>query len=155
METTPATRPARSIATMKSGDLLSEFDRIQSELRSNLDRWRDLDLFDSFGGAFTPVADIEETNDAYIVEIELAGVNRSDVDITTTGRRLTVTGERKDKQRVGVLRRKQRTVGEFRYDVELPAEFDIDNVTAGFQDGVLSVRLPKTDTDQPRRVPIN
>lgn len=155
METVPATRPDRRFATTTGSDLLSEFDRLESELRSRLDRWRELDLFDGFGGAFTPVADIEETNDAYIVEIELAGVNRSDVDITTTGRRLTVTGERKEKQRVGVLRRKHRTVGEFRYEVELPADFEVDGVTAGFEDGVLSVRLPKIEADQPRRIPIN
>ena len=151
METAPATRPSRTAVATTGSDVFSEFDRLQSELRTHLDRWRDLDLFD---GAFTPVADIEETDDAYLVEIELAGINRSDVDITTTGRRLTVTGERKEKQRVGVLRRKRRTVGEFRYDVELPADFDIDNVTAGLQDGVLSVRLPKTAADQPRRIPI-
>ena len=152
METTPATRTTRRPATTTGSAVFSEFDRLQHELRSHLDRWRDLDLFD---GPFTPVAAIDEPNDAYLVEIELAGVNRSDVDITTTARRLTVTGERKEKHRVGVLRRKHRTVGEFRYEVELPADFDVDNVAAGLEDGVLSVRLPKTTTDQPRRIPIN
>ncbi len=152
MKTANPTRHTRLPATTTGRDVFSELDRLQDELRTHLDRWRDLDLFD---GAFTPVADVEETNDAYLVEIELAGVNRTDVDITIAGRRLTVTGERKEKQRVGVLRRKHRTVGEFRYEVELPADFDVDNVTAGLQDGVLSVRLPKTVTDQPRRIPIN
>lgn len=149
METNPATRHDRTPSTR---NLLGGFDRLQQELRSHLDRWNDLEFFED---GFTPVADIEETDDAFLVEIELAGVNRSDVDITTAARRLTVTGERKEKQRVGVLRRKNRTVGEFRYEVELPADFDIEQVEAGLQDGVLSVRLPKATTDRPRRIAIN
>lgn len=150
METTPATRTNNSQLATRS--LLSEFDRLQRDLRSQLDRWSSLGTFDHM---FTPVADVEETDDAYLVEIDLAGVKRSDVDITATGRRLTVTGERKEKERVGVLRRRNRTVGEFRYEVELPAEFDTDHVEAGFEDGVLSIRLPKTDADRPRRITIN
>jgi len=148
METTPATRSDRNRETRLFGDI----DRLQRELRSHLDRWNDLETLTA---GFTPIADIEETNDAYLVEIELAGVNRSDVDITTTARRLTVTGERKDKHRIGVLRRKNRTIGEFRYEVELPADFDTESVEAGIQDGILSVRLPKIETDQIRRIPIN
>lgn len=150
METTPATRT--NSTQLETRSLLREFDRLQRDLRTHLDQWSGRDMFD---GMFTPVADVEETDDAYLVEIELAGVKRSDVDITTTGRRLTVTGERKEKERVGVLRRRNRTVGEFRYEIELPAEFDTDHVEAGFEDGVLSIRLPKTQADRPRRIAIN
>lgn len=132
-------------------DLLAEFDRLRGELRSHLDHWPD---WDDLTSGFTPSADVEEVDDAYLVEIDLAGVKRDDIDITTSGNRLTVTGERKEKERVGILRRRDRTVGEFRYDVELPAEFDAEQVTAGYEDGVLSIRLPKTEADQPRRIPI-
>ena len=155
METIPATRPTRSVASVDRRDLLSEFDRLEDEVRSHLGNWSDHGLLGGLAGAFTPLADIEETDDAYVVEIELAGVSRPDVDITTSGRRLTVTGERKERRRDGVLRRKRRTVGEFRYEVELPADFDADDVTAGLEDGVLSVRLPKSEADRPRRIPIN
>lgn len=146
MDTTTNSRPA---ATTRN--LLDEFERLQRELRSHLDGWPS---WDSLVDGFTPIGDIEETDDAFIVEIELAGVRRGDIEITTTDRRLVVTGERKEKERVGILRRRDRTVGEFRYEVELPAEFDADRVTAGYEDGVLSIRLPKSVADQPRRIAI-
>lgn len=106
-------------------------------------------------GAFIPRADLEETEDAFVVEIDLAGVRRSDIDLTTSGRRLTVEGERKERERVGILRRRTRTVGHFRYEIELPADFEADAVSAGLEDGVLTVRLPKPETDRPRRIPVS
>lgn len=53
---------------------------------------------------FIPLADVEETDDAYVVEMELPGVNKDDINIELSGRRLTVTGERKQKERHGALR---------------------------------------------------
>ena len=138
---------------------VSEFDRLQAQLQESFarlgtqfDHWRSSLGFD---GSFTPAADVEETDEAFLVEIELAGVKRGDIDVTTSGRRLTVTGERKAKESVGVLRRRSRVVGRFRYEVMLPGDFDADGVSAGLEDGVLTVRLPKLDTERPRRVAIS
>ncbi|MGF1597546.1 MAG: Hsp20/alpha crystallin family protein [Acidimicrobiales bacterium] len=84
-------------------------------------------------------------DDAFLVEIELPGVRRGDIEFTTACRRLTVCGERKEKERVGILRRRTRTVGRFRYEITLPREFDADDVSAGPADGVLTgTRLPAT-----------
>ena len=55
---------------------------------------------------FIPLADVEETDDAYVVEMELPGVNKDDINIELSGRRLTVTGERMQKERHGALRRR-------------------------------------------------
>ena len=81
--------------------------------------WNPLALLDR---AFTPLADVEETDDAYIVEVELAGVKQEDVSVEVAGSHVTVSGERKERQRVGILRRRTRTVGRFRYDVDLPGQ---------------------------------
>jgi len=119
-------------------------------------------FFDSFGqlpnlldGAFTPLADIEETDDAYLVEIELPGVKREDIDIEVAGRRVTVHGERKEKERVGILRKRERTVGRFHYEVTLPGDVAEAGVDAHLDEGVLTVRLPKPEHERPRRIPIN
>lgn len=105
-------------------------------------------------GAFTPPADIEETDDAYLFEVELPGVKREDVEVEVVGRRLTVHGERKERERVGVLRRKTRKVGEFHYEVTLPADLSEDDIEAAFADGVLTVRAPKAEGVKAKKIKV-
>ena len=130
----------------------SPVDPFQRPLGDLLDSWRQLAT--PPGAAFRPPADIEESDDAYMVEVELPGVRRDDLDIEVGGRRLTISGERKEKERVGILRRRERTVGRFRYEVVVPGEVDEDGVEAGLADGVLTVRLPKPEAHRPRRIAV-
>ena len=126
-----------------------------SELRNQIDAllsgWDDLL---SSAGTFTPLADLEETDEAYLAEIELPGVRLEDLAVEVAGRRLTVTGERKERERVGILRRRTRTVGRFRYEVLLPGEVDEESVEASLHEGVLTVRVPKPARERPRRIPV-
>ena len=133
-------------------DAFGELDRLNRQLASLLDSWRTLPELLTEG--FTPLADVEETADAYLVEIELPGVRRDDVDIEIAGRRVSVRGERKEKERVGILRRRERTVGRFAYEVTLPGDVDEDGVQASLDDGVLTVRLPKPERERPRRIEV-
>ena len=127
-----------------------------SELRSQLDSllsgWGDSM---SRAGAFTPLADVEETDEAYVAEIELPGVAPEDLSVEVAGPRLTVTGERKERERVGILRRRTRTVGRFHYEVLLPGEVEEEGVEATLEDGVLTVRAPKPAGLRPRRIPVS
>ena len=103
---------------------------------------------------WAPLADVEETEDAYSVEIELPGVRREDIDIQLNDRQLTVSGEVEEKERAGILRRRTRRVGRFQYSVTLPADVDADDVNARLNDGVLTVRVSKTEQAKPRRIAI-
>jgi len=102
-----------------------------------------------------PAADVEETAEAYLVELELPGVKREDVSVEFGGGELAVTGEVKKRERVGFLRSRTRPVGRFDYRVSLPAEVEDDQVTASLSEGVLTVRVPKTDRARQRRIPIS
>ena len=104
--------------------------------------------------SWAPLADVEETEDAYSVEIELPGVKRDDIDIQLSDRELTVSGEVKEKERTGILRRRTRRVGHFQYSVTLPADVDADDVSARLDDGVLTVRVAKSAQAKPRRIEI-
>lgn len=135
----------------------AEMTALNQRIRRFLDDWEELPwllggLDD--GNGFTPLADVEETGEAYLVEIELPGVRRGDIDVTLSGRHLTVTGERKEKERRGILRRRTRVTGRFHYDVTLPAADPDAEVTAAYDDGVLTVRVPKPEADRPRRIAI-
>ena len=131
---------------------LSELDRLNRELARYLDSWRQLP--DLLSEGFTPLADVEETPDAYLVEVEVPGVRREDIDIEVAGRRLSVRGERKEKERVGILRRRERVVGRFACEVALPGDVDEESVEAQLDGGILTVRLPKPERDRPRRIEI-
>ena len=131
---------------------LAELSRLNQQLQRYVDNWRDLPSL--FGEGFAPLADVEETDDAFVVEIDLAGVKKDDVDIELSGRRLVVSGERKERERVGILRKRTRTVGQFRYEVVLPAELDEDGVSAALDEGVLSIRVPKAASERPRRIAV-
>jgi HSP20 family protein len=108
---------------------------------SALDRW-------------VPLADLEETDDAYVIELELPGLARDDVDVQLDDRVLTVSGEIHEKKRTGILHRRTRRVGKFHYAVTLPAEVDEERVEASLRDGVLTVRVPKTSQTRRRRIQI-
>ena len=105
-------------------------------------------------GGWSPLIDIEETDDAYVFEAELPGVRREDVQIDVDGNELRIGGEVRERDRTGVLRRQTRMQGRFEYRSTLPHEVDADRIEAALKDGVLSVRVPKSERSQPRRIEI-
>jgi HSP20 family protein len=104
---------------------------------------------------WTPAADVTETDDAYLVEIELPGVGRKDLSVEVAGDQLQVSGEIVEKEKVGWLRRRTRRVGRFSYQTLLPGGIDAEHISADLADGVLAVRVPKTEAAKPRRITIN
>jgi HSP20 family protein len=101
---------------------------------------------------FTPPVDIEETDDAYVIEADLPGAKREDVNIELEGNELQVTGE--IKQREGRFRRRTRRVGEFELRVVLPDGVDGSGVDAKLDHGVLTVRVPKAEKAQRRKIDV-
>ncbi|MDQ4094065.1 MAG: Hsp20/alpha crystallin family protein [Actinomycetota bacterium] len=127
-----------------------------TELHDRMERL----LSEAFGdadrpGVWRPAVDVEETSEAYLVELELPGVKRKDISVEFDGGELAVTGEVKERQRVGLLRARSRPVGRFDYRVSLPADVEEDQITASLSDGVLTVRVPKNERSRPRRIPIS
>jgi HSP20 family protein len=104
--------------------------------------------------AWAPPVDVEEEDGAYVIEAEVPGVNRKDVNIELVGNELTISGEIKEKERKGILRRQTRRVGRFEYRVALPDPVDGDKIDANLKDGILTVRVPKAEQAQRRRVEI-
>jgi HSP20 family protein len=128
----------------------AEFDRITEQLSQLFDgTWAQSPP--ASRDAFTPLADLEETDDAYVLDIELPGVNKKDIDVELDGRRILVSGERKEEKRVGLLRRQTRAWGRFRYEVVLPDEVDDEHIEANLDDGVLHLTIPKRTGGQERR----
>jgi HSP20 family protein len=103
---------------------------------------------------WAPPVDIEEQDDAYVIEAEVPGVKKDDVNIELISNELMVTGEIKEREREGILRKRTRRIGRFEYRVRLPEQVDPDSVEAKLKDGVLSVRVPKHEQAERRRIQV-
>ncbi|MEU2737933.1 Hsp20/alpha crystallin family protein [Streptomyces sp. NPDC007095] len=121
------------------------FERMNRFLEAAAPRWTET-------MAWAPLADLYETDDAYVVECELPGLKREDIDVEVSERELCITGELKERE--GVLRRATRRSGHFEYRSLLPAEVNSEQVSASLADGILTVTVPKTQATNPRHIEI-
>lgn len=108
------------------------------------------------GVAFTPLADIAETEKEYLVLAELPGMKKEDVKVTLTDGLLTVEGERKyeKEEKTQKLHRVERSYGHFARTFALPDNIVPEAVSCECKDGVLTVHIPKTEYQKPREIAI-
>ncbi len=141
----PVLRPSN---TSNRWDPFREFE----DLRSQMDEW----LESAFNGvaAWYPLADVSETPDAYVVDIDLPGVKRGDVTVEMVGNTLAITGELKEKKRTRWFRHRTRRQDRSEYRTTLPEEVDVNRVEANLVHGVLTVQIPKSEDKKPRRIQI-
>jgi HSP20 family protein len=136
---------------------LNELEQVTERMKRMLDQtfggfaWPSL-LTDK--GGWSPLVDIEEGDDAYVIEAELPGVKREDVNIELVGNELSISGEIKERQRKGALRRQTRRTGRFEYRVSLPDQVNAEKIDASLDNGVLTVRVPKSERAQRRRIEV-
>ncbi|MEY2441065.1 MAG: hypothetical protein QOJ46_491 [bacterium] len=103
-----------------------------------------------------PAMDLVETQDGFVLKADLPGMNEGDVSIELENNVLTISGERKTEHEAkheGYYRL-ERATGSFSRALSLPEGIDADAVTAAFDTGVLTVRIPKPEQAKPRRVKI-
>ena len=130
-----------------------ELQEIHSRTRELMERaWPGLEAGE--GGLWSPPVDIEETDDAWIIEAELPGVDKKDVDIEVHNSEVRISGEIKERERKGILRRRTRPVGRFEFRVALPGETDADKVDASMKHGVLTLRISKPERSQPHGIEV-
>ncbi len=103
-----------------------------------------------------PAIEIYEEKDDVVIKAEVPGMKKEDLDINISGTLLTIKGEKKQEEEV---KKKgyyysERSYGSFLRTIDLPKEVQIDKVRAGFKDGVLEVRLPKTEEAKRKEVKI-
>lgn len=98
-----------------------------------------------------PPTDIYETEDRYIVRVEIAGMKDSEFAVTVDDNTITIRGSRSDTAGRRAYHQMEIHFGEFSIEIEFPGRVDIGGVEAGYDDGFLQVSLPKS---QPRQVEI-
>ncbi|MEV6844443.1 Hsp20/alpha crystallin family protein [Actinoplanes sp. NPDC051411] len=154
MTTTPARYRGTAGAPARRTDPFTEFQSLQEQMAEIFGNIFQQPQSADGAPVWAPAADIEEEDDAYILELEVPGVRREDVNIELRQNEVRISGEIKQKERTGVLRRRTRRTGQFQYVVTLPGEIDPDQVDADLHNGVLTVRLGKATKNQPRQISV-
>jgi HSP20 family protein len=103
--------------------------------------------------ALSPSIDVYEESDAVVVKAELPGIGKENVEVNISDNVVTISGEKKSQEKV---ERKdyhlvERTYGSFSRSVRLPGEVVSDQAKATFENGVLEVRIPKTEAAKQKK----
>lgn len=107
--------------------------------------------------AWSPRLDMAETDESFVLYVDLPGVKQEDVELTIEDNMLLIKGvkpgiESKDGE---TIHRAERSCGNFYRAVPLPASVDSANIKASIKDGVLEVSLAKVEQAKPRRIEIS
>ena len=159
MATTLSRRPARQgmgLPTIFSGE---PFGALRHEFDQMLSNW--FHMVDRTSGplSFSPSLDMNETDANYEVKVDLPGLQANDVHVQVSDNILTISGERKyetkeEKKGSETPHFVERYHGTFSRSIVLPAPVKQDKIDAQYQDGVLSVTLPKAETAKPCKIPV-
>jgi HSP20 family protein len=103
-----------------------------------------------------PAFDVSETDKELIVKGEVPGMDKKDINITVSDGMLTIRGEKKHekKEENEHYHRVERRYGAFSRTMRLPHEVEADKVDATYKEGVLSIRLPKSEAVEPKKIEI-
>ncbi len=103
-----------------------------------------------------PVVDTYEKDNAIVVNAELPGVKKEDISIDVKNNVLTISGERKDEENIhrDDYYRSERFYGRFQRSFTLPDNMDADKVDATYKDGMLEVKIPKTEDSARKKIEV-
>ena len=97
---------------------------------------------------WSPPTDVYETDENFVVKVEIAGMRDEDFDVAFENSVLTISGNRPDRNERRAYHQMEIRFGKFEIAVEIPVKVNIEKATAGYQDGFLVIMLPKVNSSQ-------
>ena len=112
------------------------------------DPWQD--------AGWTPTVEVFDRDDKLVVNAELPGMSEEDIDVSVENSTLTIKGERKAENEVREedFYRCERFYGSFFRAIPLPSRVDSEGIEAQYENGILSVTLPKTGEGKPKKIKV-
>jgi HSP20 family protein len=103
-----------------------------------------------------PVLDVYEEKDDIVVKAELPGMDKNQIEIEISDSELILKGEKRKEEKIEEENyyRCERSYGAFRRSVEIPKDVQADKIKAAFKNGILEVRLPKTEKAKAREIKV-
>lgn len=103
----------------------------------------------------TPLANILETKDGYVLEAEMPGVNKDGLEVTVENGQLTIVGHRSTVEKRGREVYRESRTSDYRRAFELDPAINTSKITATIDQGVLTLHLPKAEAVKPRKITVN
>ncbi len=138
-------------------DPFREIDDIQREMNRMFDRLVPRSNNGDGGFAFLPAVEMHDDPETITLKLELPGLNANDLDIQATAEAISISGERRFEKRSedkGVTRSEFR-YGRFQRVIPLPNRIQHDQVKAEYKDGILTLTLPKAESEKAQLVKVN
>jgi HSP20 family protein len=120
------------------------------------DAFRTVEGEGELGSAWYPVVDIYEKGDDLVLEAELPGLKKDELDVRVENNVLTLRGQRKREHETkenGYVRT-ERAYGTFTRSFTLPTTVAVDKINATYKDGVLTLTLPRAEEAKPKQIPV-
>ncbi|HLE21981.1 MAG TPA: Hsp20/alpha crystallin family protein, partial [Vicinamibacteria bacterium] len=107
-------------------------------------------------GAWAPRIDVYEKGDNIIIDAEIPGLKKEDIEVTVENQMLTLRGEKKETKEVkrDGFYQSERFYGKFQRAVALPAAVDESKIEATYKDGILTVTMPKSEEARAKHIAI-
>lgn len=145
----------------KSGGLFGSSDRIREELERIVVRLRDggekaLDAMGIRAGEWQAQADVIETPDAVLVTVDVPGVASASLDVKIVGNMLTIEGSHpmSDVDASWIVHASNRPQGTYSHAIPMPVPVNHEEISADVNDGVLTVKLGKSEAAKSRTIPV-
>jgi HSP20 family protein len=104
---------------------------------------------------YAPDVDVKETANAYVFKADVPGIKEKDLELSTTGNRLTLSGKREEERHedTATYHASERSCGSFSRSFTLPDGIDLDHASAELKEGVLTITVPKKPEVMPKKIP--
>ncbi len=103
----------------------------------------------------TPVANILEAQDGYVLQAEMPGVNKDGLEVTVENNELVIVGRRSDPALKGDPLYRESRPTDFRRVFDLDPAIDMEKITAKMEQGILTLTLPKAERVKPRKIAVD
>jgi HSP20 family protein len=134
----------------------NELDRMRREMDNLFGEFQQ-GPYRVLGAGVFPMLNLTEDKDNYYARAELPGLKSDEIDISVTGKSLSISGERKIPSEGENVRyhRKEREAGRFSRMITLPGDVDVDKVDANHSGGILTVVIPKAEAAKPKQITVS
>jgi HSP20 family protein len=135
------TRPQNEITNKRFSDIMDEFFN---------------DVVNSSNDSFVPSIDISETEDQFLIEAELPGMKKEDININLENGRLGISGERnfKHEEEGKTFHRVETKYGSFSRSFQLPDNVDEESIDASYENGLLKISINKAEDKVKKQIEI-